>query len=345
MRSRLLDFLRSRAPESLGACQNDRPKLAGLINEAGRMLLEAGGEVGWWGTWGRFVFNINPEDPYLTLPRTLVRPINLAICKAPVRIQNGFYELLEYGIGPQPDACSCQLREVYDRGTFPTMIDLDNKGNPQILRFYITDVRDVGKTILIQAIDKNGTTLRSLANGVDVLGVYVRLESPFVDTEFELGGNTLSKITGIQKDILVGDLRMYSVDCITGTQTLLSIFEPSETIPCYRRYFINGLPSHCCAGETHVQVTAMCKFAFIPVAIDEDWLPIGNIPALKRACESIRYSEMDNPTAQAMSASKWREAIKLLNAELDHHLGRQRPAIRFSPFGNDRLECAIGGMI
>lgn len=345
MRTTVLDFRRSRAAQSLGECANNLPKLCGYINEATQMMLEAGGETGFWGSWGRFAFNLDPEFPYLTLPRHLVRPINLAICKNPVRIQNGFYELLEYGVGPQPDSCGCQLREVYDRGTFPTILDLENNTNPKCLRFYLTDQRDIDKRILIQGVDTNGTVLRSLDNAFDVEGVYVRLNTPFVDTEFLFGANSLSKVTGIQKDITVGDVRLYEVDTVTGAQRTLGIFEPSETTTAYRRYFINGLPSYCCPGQTTVQVTAMCKFAFIPVSIDQDWLLIGNVPALKRACESIRYGEIDNPTAQAMSASKWREAIKLLNAELDHHLGRQRPAIRFSPFGNDRLEYAIGGMI
>lgn len=345
MRTRFLDFRRSRAPASLGACASDQPRLAGLVNEAQTMLLEAGGETGWYGTWGKMAFNVTRTAPHLTLPRHVARIINAAICRDPVRIQNPFYEVLEYGVGIQPNSCTCQLEEIYDRGTVPTMVDLDNTSNPKTLRFYITDQRDIGKTVLVQAIDSNGATLRSLANGVDVQGVYIRLEAPFVDSEFTLGANPLSKITGFQKDILVGDLRVYEVDTELGTQNCLAIFEPSETTPCYRRYYIGGLPSNCCPGETTIQVTAVVKYAFVPVQVDEDWLLIDNIPALKRACESIRYGEIDNPTAQAMAQSKWREAIKLLNNQLDHFYGKQRPAINFAPFGHDRLEYAIGGMI
>jgi hypothetical protein len=345
MRTRVLDFRLSRAAQSLGACANDLPKLCGYLNEAQQMLLEAGGESGWFDTWGKVAFNVTRSNPYLTLPRHVARIINAAICKHPVRIQNSFYELLEYGVGIQPNSCVCQLREIYDRGTVPTMVDLTNTGNTKMLRFYITDQRDIDKTILVQAVDSNGTTLRSLANGVDVEGVYVRLAAPFVDSEFTLGANALSKITGFQKEVLVGDLRVYEVDTETGEQMLLSVFEPSETTPCYRRYYIGGLPSNCCPGETTVQVTAVVKFAFVPVTVDEDWLLIGNIPALKRACESIRYGEIDNPQAQAMAASKWKEAIRLLNAQLDHEFGKQMPAINFAPFGSDRLESMIGNFV
>lgn len=339
-------FRQSRAPQSVGSCSSDQPRLASLVNEASQMLLEAGGEVGFWGTWGRFAFNVDPCAPYLTLPRSLVRMINAAICKTPIRIQNGLYELLEFGVGPQPEDCGCQLREAYDRGTFPTLKDLDNKTNKKCIRFYLTDQRDIGKRILVQGVDTNGTVLRSLDNGIDVEGVYVRLEAPFVDTEFLFGANTSSKITGLQKDITVGDVRVYEVDTVTGASVSLSVLEPSEETTAYRRYFLNGLPANCCAGETTVQITAMCKFAFVPVTVDQDWLIIGNIPALKRACESVRYAENDSPESHAMSRAKWQEAIRLLNRELDHHMGKHRPAIRFSPFGHDTLECAgIGQLI
>lgn len=309
-------------------------------------LVKAGGETGWWGTWVKMAFNVDPEFPYITVPRHVARLINISICKNPVRVQNQFYEYLEYGIGPQPSSCGCLLQEAFDRGTFPTMKDLDNTTNKKCLRFFLTDQRDTDKRILIQGIDTNGTVLRSLDNGIDLDGVYVRLNPPFVDTEFLFGANSLSKITGIQKAITVGDVRLYEVDTVTGASVALSIFEPSEETTAYRRYYLNGLPAYCCAGQTTVQVTAMAKLEFVPVTVDQDWLVISNIPALKLACEAVRYSEMDNPQAFQMSDRKWKEAVKVLRQEQDHYLGKERPAIRFSPFGHDTLECAgIGQLI
>lgn len=340
MRRTFLDFRRSRAPASLGNCASDQPRLAGILNEAMERLVKAGGESGFYGSWLPVIFNVTRSLPYITLPRSIARLINATICSSPIRIQNPFYEFLEYGDGFQPGSCACQLREAYDRGTFPTMKDLDGTGNPKVLRFYITDARDIDKRILVQAEDENGTTLRSLDNGIDVQGVYVRFESPFVDTEF-----TVRKITGLQKEILVGDLRLYEVDTVTGEQVALSVFEPSEQNPAYRRYYLGGLPSNCCPGQTTVQVRAMAKMEFIPVTVDQDWLVLGNLPALKLACEAVRYSEIDNPQAFQMSKSKWSEAIKVLAQEMDHYMGKHHPAIRFSPFGNDRLECVLAGMI
>jgi hypothetical protein len=229
---------------------------------------------------------------------------------------------------------------LYDRGTFPSYKDIVATGNPKFLRFYPTDARDhLTRRILVQGLDQNGNKIRSLDNGYDIEGIYVTLASPFVDMT-----TNLSKLEGIQKDITVADVLMYEVDSITGTQTLLSRYEPSERNPAYRRYFVNGVPSNCCDGKTTTQITGMAKMEFIPVVVDQDWLLIGNIPALKMECESIRYSEFDSVEAQRTSKSKHKEAILLLNQELVHYLGRTSPAVNFAPFGTAKLSRLNLGM-
>lgn len=344
-------FRQSRAPQSLGECAKNIPALAAIVNEATEQAVKAAGETGWFGTWQRMAFNVTPSDPYITLPREVARLINIAPCKYPIRIQNEFYEYLEAGIGVQPSSCNahCEFLETYDRGTFPTFRDLDVSGNPKVIRLYPTDQRDVGKRVLIQGKDSNGTVLRSLDNGVDINGVYIKLETPFTDTEFQFGEDSGDHpITGVQKDQTISDVRMYQVDVVSGEMTLLSLLQPSELVSCYRRYFLNGLPNSCCEGdETQdtVAVTAMAKLEFVPVSVDQDYLMIGNIPALKALCESVRYGEIDNPQALAMSKVKWDKGIKMLNYELVHYLGRQMPAIRFSPFRTASLRKAGVGYV
>lgn len=340
MRSRVLDFRLGRGPESLGQCRNNLPVLCGLINEATTSLLEVASESGWWGTWQKIIFQVDPGVPYLTLPRGVSRLINFGICNTAYPIQNQFYNWQEFSAGSiGPSSCSgrCDLRESIDDGSYPTMRDLDSDSDPMILRLYPTDQRDVGKRVLIQGVDANGTTLRSLDNGIDVQGIYVTLQTPFVDTDFTMGGNSLSKLTGIQKDITVSDVRLFQVNTATAEQTALSVFEPSEQVPWYRRYRLAGLPGNCCPGATTVQVSAIAKLDFIPVSVDQDYLLISNLPALKAACESIRYSEMDSPQAQQMAASKWKQAIRRLNNELASHVGRNTITVNFAPFGNDRM--------
>ena len=81
----------------------------------------------------------------------------------------------------------------------------------------------------------------------------------------------------------------------------------------------------------------MAKLALIPVAVDPDYLLIQNLAALKEECQAVRFGEMDEPSAVAQAAIRHKKAINLLNGELVHHLGKERPAINFSPFGTARL--------
>lgn len=340
-RSRVLDFRASRAPQSLGQCIGNIPVLCSLINEAGERLIKSAMEHGWHYTFARYAFNTNRDDPYVTLPRHIARIINADYCRYPVLINNEFYEFMEFGQGLKPNRCDCNLSEMFDRGWFPTFKDLDNKTNPKTIRVMPTDQRDVDKRVFIQGVDVNGTVLRSLDNGIDVQGVYLRMQSPFTDSSFEMGANKASKITGIQKDPTVGDVRFYEVDTVTAESTALLIMEPSEQSAAYRRYLLNGLPNGCCPDSTSVQINAMVKLDFVPVAVDTDYLPIPNIPALKAACESVRYGEMDTPQAQQLSKVKWADAIRMLNQELGHYQGTSRPAVVFSPCGYDQMPMVI----
>lgn len=346
-RKTFFQFRKSRTPQVLGACANDIPKLASYVNEATERLVKAASETGWYGTWQRVVFNVDRNDPFITLPRHIARVINLDVCRQPIRIQNEFYEFLEAGIGLQPSsACNCASGacnsiSMYDRGSFPTFRDLDATGNPKILRLYATSTRDIGSLrVLLQGLDQNGNVIRSLDNGFDIQGEYVTLATPFADSL-----NQFSRLDAVQKDITSNDVLIYQVDTVTGAQVLLSRYEASEENPSYRRYFLNGLPTNCCGTGTTAQVTAMAKMDFIPVVVDQDWLLIGNIPALKLECESVRYEEFDNPQAQAMASSKHKKAIKLLNDEVSHYEGRTDAIVNFAPFGTAHLSRVNIGMI
>jgi hypothetical protein len=341
---RLKDVRQSRIPETVGCCQSDNGKLIEYVNEAQQRLLFKGGEVGWWGSWMKVVFNVDSQlDPFITLPRSIARLINMDVCRRPVRIQNEFYEFLEAGVGLQPlTNCGgstvaqhgCNLLETYDRGLFPTFSDLvpPNKR----LRFYITDQADVGRRVLVQGTDQNGTTIYSLDGTNEVTGIFVGLTTPFADTPFDI-----TTLTGLQKDFTVGQVKVFEVDMATGTQRLILTMEPTEEVAAYRRYFLNGLPRNCCdpnnPAVTTVQVTAMAKLAFIPVQVDTDYLIIQNLPALKEGCQSVRFGEMDDSLSAGQTGVHMTRALNLLNGELRHHLGKEMPAINFAPFGTAKL--------
>jgi hypothetical protein len=331
---RLKDVRQSRIPEAIGACAADNGKLLEIVNEAQQRLVFAGGETGWWSSWVKMAFTVNGvTDPYITLPRNIARLINMDVCRNPVRIQNEFYEFLEAGVGLQP-GCECNALETYDRGMFPTFSDIvpPNKR----LRFYITDAADIGRRALVQGTDQNGTPIYSIDGIDEVTGIYVSFAQPFADTPFDI-----TTLAGLQKDFTVGQVRVFEVDTVTGVSRLILTMEPSEEVAGYRRYFLNGLPANCCGTTAPLapttQVTAMAKLALIPVAVDPDYFVIQNLVALKEECQAVRFGEMDDSTSAGQAELHHRKAIKLLNGELIHHQGKERPAINFAPFGTAKL--------
>lgn len=342
IRPRLLDYRASRGPATVGICQANIAECAAIVNSAQQRLILAkqSGDEGWWGSWARMVFNVNQTDPYITTPREVARLEQMTVCNRPVRIQNEFFEFLDFGIGLQPKNRFCNFLETYERGVYPSFSDLvpPNK----LIRVYITDAADVGKRALIQGKDQNDTTIYSQDGLVQVTGTFVDFVSPFVDTAMVL--NTLN---GIQKDITSGQVKFFEVDSVTGVERLILIMEPGETVAAYRRYLVNGLPNSCaCSCTNPTQVTAMAKLDFIPVAVDTDYLTIQNVEAIIEECQSVRYSTMDQPAAAQLAIKHHRDAIALLNGQLIHMLGKQRPAISFKPFGSAALERqAIGTMI
>lgn len=347
----------SRLPEVIGACTADTPAIAAAVNAAQQRLIFAKevGEEGWYGTWARMVFNVLRSDPYVTLGRYAARIQEMSVCRNPVAIQNEFYEFLEFGNGLQPKySCSsaaasgCQPMQSYSRGDVVTFRDLSSDTGKYIRVRALSSLDVTGtKRTLIQGTDIFDNILYSQDGAARVVGEYLTLADPFVDAP-----TVIKTLNGIQKDITNGPVQYWEVDPSTGAEVLLLTMEPSERIAGYRRYYINGLPSSCCpvirdaVGNPLAQVEGLVKLNLIPVVVDSDYLLIQNMEALIAECQSMRYSTMDLPNAKLMSAAAHRDAIRLLQGELAHHMGIERPAVGFFPFGSARLEKqAIGRLM
>lgn len=324
--------------------------MAALVNEAIETLLNdpLQPDEGWWGTWIRVAFNVTQAQPTFVQPREVARLILMDVCNHPTRIQNGFYEFLDFGRGLQPSGCPnniasaaglssppCnQTLQAYDRESTPILGT--QQATPQFVRMFATDPRDYGANVLVQGTDQNGMQIlgTDALTGAPISGEVLALGSPFTTSVNQFS----NPITGLQKDATFGPVTFFQVDPVTAAVVPLSVMEPSEVSAAYRRYFVNGLPTNCCnTPGGQVQIVAMAKLDFIPVMSDSDYLIIPNVPALIRECEAIRYSTMDTANAFKMSQQKHAAAISLLMGQLDAMLGKERPAITVPIFGSDRL--------
>lgn len=351
-RNRLIDFRLSRGPQAIGLCATDTDRLALMVNSAQQRLLYAreAGDEGWYGTWAEMAFTVTQAAPYLTCPRDVARIEKMAVCQKPVAIQNEFYEYLAFGSGPQPKICTVNNYNcgwnvmAYSRNNAITFTDLTNA--PQYIRIYTADTTGADtdtihpRRVLIQGTDANGNTIYSQDNGVQVQGIFVTIEQPFADltqSGLPLGMNA---ITGIQKDVTLAPIQIYQVDPTTGDEVLLHIMEPSEQVASYRRYYLDRLPANCpCSSDGVITVTGICKLELVPVVADTDYLLIQNIEALIEECQSVRYSEADSEVGKKMAADRHGQAIRLLQGELVHYYGKEKPAMSFHPFGSVNLAC------
>lgn len=341
LRSRLYDARTSGLPEAIGLCNTDTLSISGVVNEAQERLINdpLAPDEGWWGSWVRMAFNLTQAQPYFITPREVARVILLDVCKRPVRVHNDLYEFLEFGRGFQPSGCCnppapCQALAAFERETVVTAFPL--AGTPQTIRMYLSNASDVGLAALIQGKDQNGKAVLfidpvSQASG---RGETVQLDTPFADS-----ANQFSSIDGLQKSKTFGEVQFFQVDPVTGAEMPLVVMGPSEEVANYRRYYVNGLPSHCCNVPGGViQVLAQCKLDFIPVTNDVDYLMIQSVPALIDECMSNRLGRMDSAAAQQLSQAKHASALRLLFGQLDNFLGKERPAIRRSIFGSQPLQ-------
>ncbi len=339
-RLRLYDCRTSRLPGLVGLCQDNVPGIAGYVNSAQRRLLmcrEAGDE-GWWGTWAEVAFNVSRTHPYITLPRDIARLEAIDVCDRPVLIQNQFFEYLNFGNGRMPKLnrnCNQGLLTGFARNNAVTFTEMTNA--PQYLVAYATDSRDYNKRVLFQGKDAADVVITSTDVENQVEGQFVSLQATPAMTP-----QTFSQLSGIQKDITVGIVRIYQHDPSTGEEILLLTMQPSEQTASYRRYYLNQLPCGCCPGpnsdaNTLVQVTAIAKMDLVPVTTDTDYCLIQNLEAIIEECAAIRYSEMDSPTAKQMSRERHQMAVTLLNGEIMHFMGAKDVAVGVFPFGSAKL--------
>ncbi len=308
MRTTLRQLKASRIPNALGLCSDD-PRVVEFSNEAMERLMTMGK---WVGTYQRALFCVN--NGCLTFPRQVETIEAIALCNTPVTIRNEWFEFLANGTGLQSaDSCGVQL---FDRGNACTFNDI--AGQNKKIRVYADVSEEADSQILLQGYDENGIWIRTQVGDEWVDGEYVAIStSPTNSTKL------FTSLTGVQKPITNGNVRLYEFNVDDSTQRAIAIYEPDEEVPSYRRSLLTGMTNWggCCGNNDDCDskpVTAMAKLRFVPVRVDTDYLPIGNIGAVKMGVMAVRKEE-NNLWSEA--EQYWASAVRILNEELKSHLG------------------------
>lgn len=109
---------------------------------------------------------------------------------------------------------------------------------PSKLVAYLQTPEDNGKQLIVFGYDDHGNVLRRRdsagmwQNGTQIPTIY-GVAVPEADAP------TIARITGLYKDPTAGSVRLSTIDDSGSTGTLLSVMEPDETLPQYRRIQLN----------------------------------------------------------------------------------------------------------
>ena len=334
-----------RIPAAVGLPSCD-PRFTSLVNDAQQRLSDAGR---WWGSYKRM--RICVTSGCITWPHYVKTVEAVNLCGYGVPIRNGWYEFMETVKAPCLNENTCDRQELLDRGTSPQHTDLTTTSK---IRIYPAEASDAGNKVLLQGLDGNQKTIRTLDGSDWVDGEYVTLASPSVTTTYSFYKPGLS---GAQKPVTNGRLLVYGVHPTSGAETLIAEWQPAERNPDYRRTYYNALPtctdnSDCtdtgdgCSATmpscSNVVAEAIVRLECVPVVVDEDWMLIGNQNGLLHAMRSLQL-EVKND--YKMAEQEWRLALRAMRDELTAYSPPERTIINAVPYGTAPVSRVIGGFI
>lgn len=222
--------------------------------------------------------------------------------------------------GPGDFNCSCHY-DWFDGGTFPTYRDLQC---PAKLVAQLDSDEDEGKQLWVYGFDEQNRPLRSQVNGAWRDGYQV--PTIFGVSVPDASAPTIGRITAIQKQRTVANIRLSSFDASTFTGTLIGIYEPDETTPQYRRIKLSR--TGCKWARLFFRKRSLELYS------QSDRILLHSRPALLLAMRALKkYGEYDLGTAMQIEA----QATRLLT---------ERESVLQIPQGNpiqviDR-GCSIG---
>lgn len=320
----------------IASADPDSPEFESLVNSATRQLMNRGN---WWGTVQAIRGCV--YDGCVVWPRQVAAVLAMNVCGHPTMPANRWYDFMQWD-GLCSDWATAFNRRW--RGNLGQGVSVSDRtmpvfnpipcGQDRLIRIYIDNPDDVGKTIRLFGIDGNGQVLTSERDDGTVQdGIVLTLKLPYVEPAF-----FFRRIDRVVKDQTLSRIRMYQLD-INGVHYDMATYEASETSPDYVRTRVHVRN---CNGTCPTMITALVKLAYIPVHFNDDLVLIENVDALRDMVMSIKHKENgDIVSSRAAEQSAFRE----LNYELRNRMPDEQFIVSFRPFGNDSLAGRGVGML
>lgn len=241
----------------------------------------------------------------LTLPREVETVIAINIGGRPAigRGQNFNFHL--NGLG---DCCqSCDWSWMDMGANYYTFRDLIT---PAKLVAYLETPEDNNTELIVLGYDSNGNVLQRQVGGVWKAGYAVpTIYGAAIPDE---GAPMVARITGVHKEVTVGSVRLSSIDDSGQTGVLLGTYEPSQTVPQFRRVQLN----RACNWARVAYMKSSPQFTSL-----DDHIPLKSRRAFLLAVQAVKsYADLQLGEAHAFEADAARlevEAQIKLDAPLD----------------------------
>ena len=284
--------MRTALSETIFGDQNDSRFLT-VCNDALARIYDAG-------KWEGLVGIIEFENPvgYITLPRRYSAILGVQLAGRPRSTFTRYFEFSQSG--PGDVHADAGLKFVVDQGPTPVY---EVFAGPSTLT--MTAPSDTGITIRVFGIDETG---KEIYDALGAPGINLAHNVPTTQT--------FAEITAVIKPITTGFVTL------SAGSSVLSVYEPGETNPSYRRYKVG-------TEESRV-FRCLCKRRFVPIVNDSDLVYPGNLGALKMA---LFAASAENASLTEKAQECWALCYQLLDLEKGAARGNAEIRFNFKPFG------------
>lgn len=301
-----------------GVCAGS-PKFISLVNQAQRRLLKRGD---WFDT--DFQIRMCISGCTIAWPRFVgaIRGVRANGCSnQPSTIFNNWFSFTSPSANWWGDRWSSNYATLEDINLAPTFNDVSGTTG-RLIRYYVVNYEDVGKTITINGVQYGGQPLQELSGGVTVNGVTLAAAAPFASTS-----QLVTRIDAITRQATTGLAYLYEYDPVANTLRDLAIFQPNETNPRFRRSKILNKPVNSSPPDANgirwTNIDALVKVEFVPVANVRDYLLIDDFDALKFMFKAVNAEDASDYQSSEMNIT---QAIRELNFGLrNKNLDGQTP--------------------
>ncbi len=304
---------------------------ARLLNYTNLATEELSNEADWPCLVDRLRFQIYSQ--HFTLPARYERALFINLDDVPQPMQSPWFDFIGYG----PDLIASTDNDTCDTSTSPWLcegvLDRDDVCTyapipeyEDTALYYTLKVQaesiENAIAVTIMGYDQNGKWIRSSPGNVWQDGITFNLSAG--TGQLATDPQVFTKITDVIKPVTNDFIDLYYTPSGLTTYTQIANWEAWETNPAYRDYYIPGLTE-----GTAYTVKAKCRLRYRPIAFDNDFLLISNLPALKAMIRALFYMEakdMENYANFKLAS------LDLLKKEAISYRGKQRkkPLISFS---------------